>query len=274
MDKLQPTRLLHRISSRVIYRRRPLNVGFSLFEIMVATGLGGLVTVGVVSLFITMLRFSGSVSATTNASIDAGNTIQRVTGDLREARDFSLMDGGTYATTYDATDVNGNVVAVTGVHIIFPASDPTGSVFTAATGGSDPLTGTNCLYDRTEDGPTLDIYRSNPDGTPNPSSGSCLWASGKEHGVLINKVIIKSVSPGLDSIQFIQPYLSDGITPIANEIQIKIACAYADPLHGYSTNESSLGKVTRLTGECVYLRDHNPYGNISGGAHGRIQTSL
>ena len=274
MDKSQPTRLLRLNNSRMICRRRPRNIGFTLFEIMVAVGLGSILTVGVVTLFITMLRFSGSVSAATDASIDAGNTIQRVTTDLREARDFSLMDGGTYGTTYDANDVNGNVVAVTGVHVVFPASNSTSAVLTSTTSPVVLLTGPNSLYNRNADGATLNIYRSNLDGTPNPGSGKCLWASGTENGTLVNNAIIKSVSPGLDSIQFIQPYLADGVTPIANEIQVKIACAYWAPLHGSATNESTLGTVTRLTGECVYLRDHNPYGNVSGGAHGRIQTTL
>ncbi|MEO7715508.1 MAG: hypothetical protein ABIY70_04860, partial [Capsulimonas sp.] len=104
-----------------------------------------------------------------------------------------------------------------------------------------------------------------------PNSGTCLWEKGIDQGVSVNRAIIKSVAPSLNAVQFIQPYMPDGVTPIANEVKIKIISAYFDPIRGYTSSDAANGNVTQLTGEVVYLRDHNPFGATSTSAHGRTQ---
>ena len=245
--------------------------GFTLVEIMIGMGVFSLLMLGVMSLFITMLRLCASVNGASSSSLDAAKAIQLVTDDLREARSFQLMDGGSYGTTYDSFNSSGVCMAVTGVHIIMPAQNTGASVRLTSGGAAQQLTGGTSLWDVKTDGVSLNYYRSNPDGTPNPTTGTCLWETGIDQGASVNRAIIKSVAPSLDAVQFIQPYMPDGVTPIANEVKVKITSAYYDPIHGYVSSDAANGNVTQLTGECVYLRDHNPFGVTSTGAHGRTQ---
>ncbi|BDI32333.1 hypothetical protein CCAX7_43840 [Capsulimonas corticalis] len=245
--------------------------GFTLVEIMIGMGVFSLLMLGVMSLFITMLRLCASVNGASSSSLDAARGIQSVSDDLREARSFALMDGGTYGTTYDAVDSTGNYVAVTGIHIVMPAANSSTSVKLTSGGSAQALTGGTSLWDVKNDGVSLNYYRSNTNGTPNPNTGTCLWENGIDQGQAVNRAIIKSVAPLPNAVQFIQPYMPDGVTPIANEVKIKIVSSYYDPIHGYTSSDAANGNVTQLTGECVYLRDHNPFGVTSNGAHGRTQ---
>lgn len=244
--------------------------GFTLAELMVAMSVFALLTLGVISLFITMLRLCGSVQGATSASLDAANAVGRVTNSLREARTFTLMDGGAFGTTYDAIDANGIYVAVTGIRISFPAPVTTVAVTTPST-AAVALSGSDALWNRKGAGQTLDFYRANLDGTPNPRTGVCLWASGTENGQPVNGPVIKSIAPTLDAVQFIQPNMPDGVTPLANEVKVKITSAYYDPARGYTSSDSATQVTTELTGECIYLRDHSPTGATSTGAHGQRQ---
>lgn len=238
---------------------------------MIGMGVFSLLMLATMGLFVTMLRLCASVSGASNSSLDAAKAIQAVSEDIREARSFTLMDGGTYGTTYDAIDSAGNYIAVTGIHIVMPAGNTSTSVRLTSGGASQLLTGGTSLWDVKNDGVSIDYYRANANGTPNPNTGTCLWEKGIDQGVAVNRAIIKSVAPSLNAVQFIQPYMPDGVTPIANEVKIKIISAYFDPIRGYTSSDAANGNVTQLTGEVVYLRDHNPFGATSTSAHGRTQ---
>ena len=251
--------------------------GYTLVEVMAVVVILSLLMVGVITMFITMLRMGSSVTGSVNASLDARNAIQRITGDFREARRFSLQDNATY----DATDAGNNVVAVTGVQLTFPAAHATVTVAEDVNGHTQvalPSSSAGALWDQS-DGSTLLFYRANwnqpqgANGTPNPNSGNCLWASGTENGASVNGPIVKSIAPTLDAVQFIQPYVpgSNPAIPIPNEVKIKLTTSSYDPVHGTTSSDSAAGGVTQLTGDCVFLRDHDPSGTSSVTTNGHTQ---
>ena len=257
--------------------RAAAHAGYTLVEVMASVMILSLLMAGVIGMFLTMLRIGGSVTGSVNASLDARNAIQRITGDFREARRFSLQDNATY----DATDVNNNIVAVTGIQMTFPATRATvtvGEDVNANTTAALPGPSAPALWDQS-DGSTLLFYRANwkqpqgADGTPNPNSGNCLWASGTENGASVNGPIVKSIAPTLDAVQFIQPYVpgSNPPTAIPNEVKIKLTTSNYDPVHGTASSDSAGGGVTQLTGDCVFLRDHDPSGTSSVTTNGHTQ---
>lgn len=257
--------------------RRGKRGGYTLVEVAVSGTILSLLMIGVISMFLAMLRIGGSVTGSVNASLDARNAIQRITGDFREARRFSLLDNATY----DATDAGGNVVAVTAVQMTFPAARPAVTVAKDVGGNQKvflPGPNAGALWDRS-DGSALLFYRANwkqpegADGTANPNTGKCLWANGVENGAAVNGPIVKSIAPVLDAVQFIQPYVpaSNPPTPIPNEVKIKLTTASYDPVHGAASSDSAAGGVTQLTGDCVFLRDHDPSGTTSVTTNGRAQ---
>lgn len=241
-----------------IYRRTPARragarAGYTLVELMIGMGILALLLAGGSAMMIMMLRAGGAVSGAASASLDAGNALQRMTGDLSEARRFSLLDNATY----DATDINSNVVAVTAVQITLPAIRAASTVAKNASGSSTAtLSAGNALWDQV-DGPTLLFFRANPDGTTNPNTGSCLWMRGTENGAAVDQAIIKTVAPTLDAVQFIQPYQSGTSSAMPNEIKIKLITAVYDPVHGTASSDSTTGSDTQLTGDCIFLRDHD-----------------
>ena len=253
--------------------------GYTLPELMVSVGVLSLLLAGGVAVFLMMLRLSGSVVGASLSSADASNAMQRITGDLRESDHFSLLDDATH----DAVDKNGNTV-VTGITITFPTPyvsplSPNGKIYytTGAGVSKGPLIGVDVPYNvGNPSTTTVTFYRANwqqpngANGTPNPTSGNCLWVTGVENGVALTPgPVIKTIAPTADAVQFIQPYQPDGVTLIANEAEIKIVSSQYDPIHGTTTSETTLGGTTALTGDCVYLRDHNPTPPTSGGANGK-----
>jgi len=209
--------------------------------------------------------------------MDARNALQRMTADFREARRFALLDNAVY----DSTDASHNVVAVTGIQMTSPGVRAAVTVAEDAAGNTRadlPGPSAGALWDRS-DGGSLLFYRANwkqpegADGTANPNTGKCLWASGVENGAAINGPIVTSIAPTLDAVQFIQPYVpgSNPALPISNEVKIKLTTSSYDPIHGATSSDSAAGGVTQLTGECVFLRDHDPSGVTSNGANGRAQ---
>ena len=227
--------------------------GYTLVELMVGLSILTLLLGGGAAMLTTMLRAGGAVSGATGASLDAGNALQRMTGDLREARRFSLQDNATY----DATDVSNNVIAVTAVLMTSPASRAATTVAKDAAGTSTvALSGSAAPWDQA-DGPALLFFRSDTSGNASPNTGSCLWMRGTENGVAVDQAIVKSIAPALDAVQFIQPYQPGTTKPVVNEIKIKLTTAVYDPVHGTASSDSTTGGVTQLTGDCVYLRDHD-----------------
>jgi len=251
--------------------------GYTLVEVMTVVMILGLLMAGVIGMFLTMLRVGGSVTGSINSSLDARNAIQRIAGDFREARRFSLQDNATY----DATDAGNSVVAVTGILMTFPGIHSAVTVAKDASGNTQavlPSAQGGALWDQS-DGGTLLFYRANwkqaqgADGTPNPNTGNCLWASGVENGGAVNGPIVKNIAPTPTAVQFIQPYVpgSNPLTPIPNEVKIKLTTSSYDPLHGTTSSDSASGGVTQLTGECVFLRDHDPSGTSSVTTNGHAQ---
>lgn len=263
--------------------------GYTLPELMVSLAALALLLAGVASVFILMLRLSGSVTSASLSSTDASNALQRITGDMREANSFALPGSSAYVGPLPATgtDTNGNLV-VTGITIVSPVPyisslSADGKIYytTGANVSKGPLTGGNVPYNiSSPNTQAVSFYRANwqqpngADGTPNPTSGKCLWAVGYEPGQdttqpPLNGPVIKTIAPTADAVQFIVPRQADG-TQIANEAEIKIVSGQYDPIHGTATSDSAGGGTTALTGDCVYLRDHNPTPPSPGGSSGKV----
>lgn len=225
-------------------RRRGRQRGFTMLEMIISVGLLSLLLVSVLGIYTQMMRLCASISAAALVSADASTAVQRVTGSLREAQNFELMDSGggvdgaSFGTTYDAVDPStGAVVCVTGIRLFSPAvfqsqstpppGTPQGTVGITINGraGVTALTGTTAPWDHNGAGTTLDIFRASykqknpdgsamPDGTPRPSDGACLWMTGTEHGVnlgtlpkntLPGRPIVKDIAAVPNAVQFFQP---------------------------------------------------------------------
>lgn len=245
--------------------KKPAARGFTLMELMFAITICTLLMLAMMSLYMMMLRTAATAVSIGTTSLDAANAIQKVTSSLRQAQSSQVLDNGTY----DAVDKSGNVVAVTGLMITFPATAASLSVVATSSGTTVPLTGTSAIFDRTKGGATLLFYRSDNKGNPAPSTGSCLWMTGTDMGVTVNRALIKTISPEATAVQFIQPYMSDGVTPIPNAVEVSIVTANNNGTAGTVSSHSSRGSTTMLTGEQTFLRDHNPTGVTSTGVHGR-----
>lgn len=256
-------------------RNSRLRRGYTLMELMISVSLLSLLLLGVIGIFNLMLGLSGSVLASMTSSQDASNAIQRISSDLREANSFVLLDDAVH----DATDSQGNTL-VTGITITSPNPWKSTITYTSGAGVSKALTAANNPYDLAAKPDTtasvVTFYRANwqqaegADGTPNPNTGKCLWVTGMENGqAVIPGPVIKTIAPTPDAVQFIIPRLADGVTPVVNEAEIKIISGQYDPIHGTATSDSSAGSSTALTGECVYLRDHNPSPIVPGGTNGK-----
>lgn len=218
--------------------------GFTLAEMTISTLLLSLLLLGVISIYTSMMRLCASVSAAAFVTSDAANAVQRVTGSLREAQNFELMDGSgpvdgaSFGTTYDAIDGGTNaVICVTGIRLFAPAvfqsqsAPPPGyaqgtvGVTISGRAGITALVGTAAPWNHNAAGTTLDIYRAsykqtNPDGslmadgTPRPNDGACLWITGVEQGASLGTLpggtiagqpIVKDIAPVPNAVQFFQP---------------------------------------------------------------------
>lgn len=227
-------------------RRGPGNRqgGFTLAEMTIGSLLLSLLLVGVMGIYTGMMRLCASVSAAAFVSSDASAAVQRVTGNLREAQNFELMDGGgsvdgaAFGTAYDATDSGtGAVLCVTGIRLFAPAAFqsqsappagyPQGTVGITIKGraGVTALANAAAPWDHNGVGPTLDIFRASykqkdaggapvPDGTPRPTDGACLWITGTERGTALGTLtggtlpgrpIVKDIAPTANAVQFFQP---------------------------------------------------------------------
>lgn len=231
-------------------RRRPATRharqgGFTLAEMTVGSLLLSLLLLGVMSLYTGMMRLCASVTAASFVSSDASVAVQRVTGNLREAQNFELMDGsgsvdGTaFGTDYDAMDSSGStVLCVTGIRLFAPAGFqsqsapppgyPPGTVGITINGraGVTALAGAAAPWDHNGVGPTLDIFRASykqkdasgtplPDGTRRPNDGACLWIVGTEHGVPLGTMAGGTMAGGTLPGR---PIVKD-IAPVPNAVQ-------------------------------------------------------
>ncbi len=225
-------------------RQKSRERGFTLVEMMLSSLLLTLLLLGAFGIYTSMMKLCASVSAADFVTSDAANAVQRVTGSLREAQNFELMDGGgsvdgaSFGTTYDAVNGSTNaVICVTGIRLFAPAQfqsqstppagSPQGTVGVTISGraGVTALAGTAAPWDHNGVGATLDIYRAsykqkNPDGspmangTPRPNDGACLWIKGTEQGAslgilpgesIAGQPIVKDIAPVANAVQFFQP---------------------------------------------------------------------
>jgi len=257
-----------KILRRVSHRRRALSLPEVIFALVIST----IVMIASMSLFIMTLTAGKTATSIGSTSQDAANAIQKITSTLRVAESFSILDN----STYDAV-VSGSTVAVTGLQITYPPNSGTISAVTSTGGATVALSGSNALYDNTaynsatNTGPTLTFYRSDINGNPAPTNGGYLWMSGTENGVAVSRALIRTVAPEADAIQFIQPYETDGVTPIPNAVKISIVTSSNNGVAGTVTSHSSSGSTSILTGDQVYLRNHVSTGVTSTGVHGHIQ---
>lgn len=255
---------------------------------MVSLSLFTLIIGGTTTLLVMLLRMCSNLAAGTMASVDASLAINRVTQNIRQAQSFQLMATEGGVSTYAADPNNAANVAVTAVRVYTPRPAPVVNITINGAAKALPNAGTNqpALLDRTtpsatgvDTRPTLDFYRSDKNGNPLPSTGDCLWMTGTEDGQVIptqagkapGRALVSHIAPVWNAVQFIQPYMPDGTTPIKNAVVVKITCSYYSRINGNASSDSGKGGVTQLTGECVYLRNHDPSGVSSGGAVGKRQ---
>ena len=206
-------------------------------EVMFSLIITSVLVLGMLSLFVVMLRTATKASSLGTTSLDAANAIQKISMSLRQARSFQLLDN----TTYDATNSMGAIVAVTGLSVVAPAGGPTISVVATNTGNTIALSGSSTIFDRTADGATLTFYRSDAAGRPQPSTGGYLWMSGTENGTAVSRAIVRTIAPEADAVQFIQPYQTDGTTPIQNAVEISLVTSSNGGTAGTVSSQSSNG---------------------------------
>jgi hypothetical protein len=218
-----------------------------------------------ISLYLMALQSAVTAMSIGTTSLDAANAVQKISSSLRQARSFQIVD----TTANDAVDSTNTVVAVTRLHVVFPAAATNITVVSTSGGGTLTLSGTSAIFDRTTNGATLDFYRSDSQGNPAPSNGGYLWMQGTDNGAAVNRALVRTIAPEADAVQFIQPYAADGTTLSPNAVEISIVTSNNNGIAGTVSSHSTKGTTTLLTADMVYLRDHDPAGVTSAGAHGR-----
>ena len=256
--------------------------GFTLLETIISVSIFSIIVGGTTALLVMLLRMCNNLSAGAMASVDASLALGQITQTIRQAQDFELMDG-TQAVDgaafgsafYAANPANAAQVAVTGVRVFAPANASSATIAVGGTSGNVTLSGTNALVNQEAVGQALDFYRSDDKGNPQPTTGKYLWmgkwggGGGKPNS---GRALVKSVAPQWNAVQFITPYMPDGVTPIRNVVTVKLTCSYYSRINGEASSDAGKGGVTQLTGECVYLRNHSNTGTTaSTGAKGKNQ---
>ncbi len=238
---------------------------------MASVSVFAIIIAGTTALLVMLLRMCNNLTAGTMSAIDASLAIGRVAQNVRQAQKFDLMipEEG-YGTTYYAPNPSSTSnIVVTGVRIYAPSAASSTIIAVGGTSGNVTLAGTSALANPKETGATLDFYRSDTSGNPAPTTGTCLWMKGTENGLAVNRALVKTVAPAWNAVQFVQPYMADGTTPLPNAVTIKLTCAYYSRINGSVSSDSGKGGVTQVTGECIYLRNHDPNGVTSTGAQGK-----
>lgn len=247
---------------------------FTLLETLFGMTLVTLVMASSTGIYFTSLRVGSKAVDQSVTSQDAATAVVLVETALREARRFELMEGGNWGSDYLARNAAGDPIAVAGIHIVFPAARGGVSIVTDSAGQSVSLSGANALVDAGTDGAYLDVYRSDAAGHPRPSDGTHLWAKGHLNGGPLPSQGISlcdNIASWCGAVQFIQPNAPGTDIRLKNQVRLKITTGKWDRTHQAITSDSSRGVVTSLTGEHVYLRNHDPYGAFSSAAHGQTQ---
>jgi prepilin-type N-terminal cleavage/methylation domain-containing protein len=225
--------------------------GYTLVEVMIAVLLASLIFVTVIMIFTTVTQSTLSTQSELYASSDANTGMQRVI-ESTHAAGLSALPGETGFTAlsgytnsaFQTTDSSGSTV-YTGLMLTFPAVNSTSITFPGCTNAVS-------VFDRTTAGTTMLYYRSDANGTPDASAGTCLWEYGTMNGTAYNQSLMKSVSATTsNSIQFMRPTVS-----LQNEIEVKIVSSYYSPINKTASNEALNGTTTTtLTGDAVMTRN-------------------
>lgn len=254
--------------------------GFTLVEMMVALPLAALLLLGTISLYIMALRLGSKTSAELVTTQDAANAIQQVVEMTREAQVFTLPDetGFTPPTGYSTNDfqatLNGATV-FTGVELTMPPMlQPSDIGYTDSSlkyitvknaSGNDlpaePQTTSLPFAPYLCTGAASQfylIYRSNADGTPNPTTGNYLWEKSLGNtSPPVNSALCRTIASGTpNAVQFVRPVDAGGNT-LPYQMEIKIVSGAYSPINGVQTSEEGNGTYTsKLVGKCVLMRDH------------------
>ncbi len=265
-------------STRRLVRRQNGQVGFTLVEACISIVLMAMLLLGAIDLFVSALRNATNATALIFANDDAATALQSVEESTREAYYFQLPDEASFtapngytASNYETTmTYSGSTETIcTGMLVQMPnksgtfsvsldngsAASPAPSVYSRDQGVNGITPGQQILY-----------YRSDSNGTPDPTAGTCLWAltisDADGSQPTYNQPIIKTIAPNLsNAVQFLRPQSApngQGVTTsIPYEVEIKVICSYYAPTGGDATNEVSNGEqTTSLDGRCVFMRDH------------------
>ncbi len=243
-------------------KKRGRGLGFTLVETIIGTGLTLLLFFGAITVYVAATRLTVSSQAACYAATDAANAVQRTVRDAEEANWIALpgeagwtSPGTAPVSAFQAVD-NGSIL-LTGVELVPPAA----AAATVQNAGGGMLPVSPPPYNRSLPLPTspLWIYRADSDGTPDASSGKCLWITGTERGQAVSQALTGSLSPlAVNAVQFSRP-ITATLPPSAlpYQLQIKLVSAYYSSFAQPQTSELTTGTQEALVvGKCVLLRDH------------------
>ncbi|MDQ2799698.1 MAG: type II secretion system GspH family protein [Armatimonadota bacterium] len=238
--------------------------GFTMLEVVIAFTLISLIFTGVISLFLSASRTTLKASAQISANQDGSVALQRVMQAVREAQSFALPNETTgvggdftvpanFAQSGFMTTLNGENIE-TAIEVSPPPSQ------TISLKNSSGATIAPTAFIRDGASPiTFLIYRANPDGTTNPTSGTCLWEySIQDAGATINQPLCRSIAAAApNAVQFVRPVIGTPPVPQPFQVEVKIISSYYSLVNGTQTNEQTNGSVTSgLSGKCVLMRNH------------------
>ena len=266
-----------------------------MMEVMVTLPLVVLLFGGTITLFLEAQRLVQRTSVTTQASQDAANGQQYITGMAREAIQFALPPDtasvNTNGMAFWAPDGNPNDYQTgginTAVELMMPAPasfnvlDRNGNTYSALPGGYDRTVTqiSGGLPINPPPGDIVCIYRGDAGGNPSPSSGQYLWSV--TCGATYNynnpanyvtrklcKLILTKHADGTaatDAVQFIGrntpstgTFVNDIPSAMLYELEFKLVCGDQTAIRGTQTNEAGDGSsVSALVGKCAVLRNHN-----------------
>ncbi|MGC4046301.1 MAG: hypothetical protein QM758_21130 [Armatimonas sp.] len=247
-------------------------VALTVIEFLVATALMTAVFMATMEMFVQTGRSAQRLIASGNASQESQKTMQLVAEELREAVIITLpTDTGTNAwsfgtaSQYQSTRPSGTEWSSwaaslnTGIYMMLPAT--TTAKVSAVNGSEVTLSNADAVVDRMSTSLTRSIliFRGNPDGSVNPSYGTCLWAwyferQGSNVVKTRERLLSKFVSSEWNAVTFARQ--STGLT---KSITVKIVASEWS-LDGIQSSESK-DKVSKLPGRSVLIRN-SPLGAI------------
>jgi type II secretory pathway pseudopilin PulG len=278
-----------RLAVSAVSRRRT-TCAFTLIETMVSLLIMGFLMLGSMDMYINSLRMASRSTAEVFASQDAAVAMRNIEDQVRESLWLALPNTG------DAADTNGELFFTEELANIPSLSGYTTTNFmsTASSGGYTADTGLFLAYPSYNDVPLFSttsngnrngqsygiavpyhmytrigannggvlIYRSDSNGTPDPTAGQYLWEVSTGANPAINRSLISSVDTTTwDAVQFERPI--NGTTAYDWEVEIKVTSGYYSAINGQQTNESTNGtSTTQLVGRCVAMRDHAPGNDV------------